>query len=110
MPELGTLGRNRIVHLVGLAPLNDDSGTQKNKRYIQGGRKRPRCALYMPALSASRHNPVLKDFYQRLLKAGKLKKVALTAVMRKLLICLNALLRKLADPHPSQEGLCLAKP
>jgi transposase len=64
----------------------------------------------MPALSASRHNPVLKDFYQRLLKAGKLKKVALTAVMRKLLICLNALLRKLVDPHASQEGLCLAKP
>src|SRR6202035_2162071 len=85
LPELGTLGRNRMVRLVGLAPLNDDSGTQKNKRFIQGGRKRPRCALYMPALSASRHNPVLKDFYQRLLKAGKLKKVALTAVMRKLL-------------------------
>ena len=110
LPELGTLGRNRIVRLVGLAPLNDDSGTQKNKRYIQGGRARPRCALYMPALSASRHNPVLKEVYERLLKAGKLKKVALTALMRKLLICLNALLRKLADQHPSPQGLCLAKP
>ena len=110
LPELGTLGRNRIVRLVGLAPLNDDSGTQKNKRYIQGGRARPRCALYMPALSASRHNPVLKEVYERLLKAGKLKKVALTALMRKLLICLNALLRKLADHHPSPQGLCLAKP
>jgi transposase len=100
LPELGTLGRNRIVRLVGLAPLNDDSGKQSNKRFIQGGRKRPRCALYMPALTASRHNPVLKEFYLRLLKAGKLKKVALTAVMRKLLICLNALLRNLAaQPH-----------
>ena len=110
MPELGSLGRNRIARLVGVAPLNDDSGTQKNKRFIQGGRRRPRCALYMPALTASRHNPVLKEFYQRLLKAGKLKKVALTAVMRKLLIYLNTLLRKLAVPRPSQQGLCLAKP
>jgi transposase len=110
LPELGTLGRTRIVRLVGLAPLNDDSGKQSNKRFIQGGRKRPRCALYMPALTATRHNPVLKEFYQRLLKAGKLKKVALTAVMRKLLICLNALLRNLADQHPSAQGLCLAKP
>jgi len=110
LPELGTLGRTRIVRLVGLAPLNDDSGKQSNKRFIQGGRKRPRCALYMPALTASRHNPVLKEFYQRLLKAGKLKKVALTAVMRKLLICLNALLRNLADQHRSAQGLCLAKP
>ena len=110
LPELGTLGRTHIVRLVGLAPLNDDSGKQSNKRFIQGGRKRPRCALYMPALTASRHNPVLKEFYQRLLKAGKLKKVALTAVMRKLLICLNALLRNLADQHRSAQGLCLAKP
>ena len=110
LPELGTLGRTHIVRLVGLAPLNDDSGKQSNKRFIQGGRKRPRCALYMPALTASRHNPVLKEFYQRLLKAGKLKKVALTAVMRKLLICLNALLRDLADQHRSAQGLCLAKP
>jgi transposase len=110
LPELGSLGRNRIARLVGLAPLNDDSGTQKNKRFIQGGRKRPRCALYMSALTASQHNPVLKEFYQRLLKAGKLKKVALTALMRKLLICLNTLLRKLTVPHPSPQGLCLAKP
>src|SRR5215469_4472967 len=94
LPELGSLGRNHISRLVGLAPLNDDSGQQSNKRFIQGGRKRPRAALYMASLSASRHNPVLRDFYQRLLKAGKPKKVALTAVMRKLLICLNALLRQ----------------
>src|ERR1700730_12322 len=111
LPELGALGRNRIARLAGLAPLNDDSGTQINIRFIQGGRKRVRNALYMAALSASRFNPVLSEFYQRLLKAGKPKKVALTAVMRKLLICLNALLRKLpACPKgPSQDGLLHAK-
>jgi len=105
LPELGTVGRNRIARLAGLAPLNDDSGLQKNKRFIQGGRKRPRCALYMAALSASRHNPILRDFYQRLLKTGKLKKVALTAVMRKLLIRLNALLRKLSQQSSSKAVL-----
>jgi transposase len=93
VPELGTLSRNRICHLVGLAPLNDDSGKRANKRFIQGGRKRPRCALYMACLSASRHNEVLAGFYQRLIKTGKPKKVALTAVMRKLLVHLNAHLR-----------------
>lgn len=97
VPELGKLGRNRISRLVGLAPLNDDSGTLKGKRFIQGGRKRPRCALYMATLSATQHNPVLAAFYQRLLKAGKVKKVALTAVMRKLLIHLNARMRTLPE-------------
>jgi transposase len=109
VPELGSLGRNRISRLVGLAPLNDDSGQQSNKRFIQGGRKRPRAALYMAGLSASRHNPVLRDFYQRLLKAGKPKKVALTAVMRELLICLNALLRQQLEQQASKEGFCPAK-
>jgi transposase len=109
VPELGTLGRNRISRLVGLAPLNDDSGHQKNKRFIQGGRKRPRNALYMAALSASQHNAVLSPFYQRLLKAGKPKKVALTAVMRKLLICLNALLCNWAKQKGSLEAFCSAK-
>jgi transposase len=93
VPELGTLSRNRICRLVGLAPLNDDSGQVGKKRFIQGGRKRPRSALYMASLSASQHNEVLADFYQRLLKAGKAKKVALTAVMRKLLVHLNAHMR-----------------
>jgi len=103
VPELGTLGRNRISRLVGLAPLNDDSGNQTHKRYIQGGRKRPRNALYMAALTASQHNAVLSPFYQRLLQAGKPKKVALAAVMRKLLICLNALLRQhLEHTGPSE--------
>jgi len=91
---------------VGLAPLNDDSGKQSNKRFIQGGRKRPRSALYMAGLSASRHNPVLRDFYQRLLKAGKPKKVALTALMRKLLICLNALLHQQLEQKASKQD-CL---
>ena len=109
VPELGTVSRNRISRLVGLAPLNDDSGKQKNKRYIQGGRKRPRAALYMAALTASQHNAVLRAFYQRLLKAGKLKKVALTAVMRKLLICLNALLRNWAKQKAALEAFCPAK-
>jgi transposase len=109
VPELGSLGRNRISRLVGLAPLNDDSGRQSNKRFIQGGRKRPRAALYMASLSASRHNPVLRDFYQRLLKAGKPKKVALTAVMRKLLICLNALLRQPLEQKASSEDFGSAK-
>jgi transposase len=93
VPELGTLNRNRISRLVGVAPLNDDSGKLVHKRFIQGGRKRPRCALYMASLSASRHNEILAGFYQRLIKAGKPKKVALTAVMRKLLVHLNAHLR-----------------
>jgi transposase len=109
VPELGSLGRNCISRLVGLAPLNDDSGRQSNKRFIQGGRKRPRAALYMAGLSASRHNPVLRDFYQRLLKAGKPKKVALIAVMRKLLICLNALLRQPLEQQASREDFCPAK-
>lgn len=109
VPELGSLGRNRISRLVGLAPLNDDSGLQKNKRFIQGGRKRPRGALYMAGLSASRYNPVLRAFYQRLLRAGKAKKVALTAVMRKLLICLNALLRQQLEQKASGEDFCPAK-
>jgi transposase len=109
VPELGTLGRNRMSRLVGLAPLNDDSGKQKNKRFIQGGRRRPRNALYMAALSASQHNAVLSPFYQRLLKAGKPKKVALVAVMRKLLICLNALLCHWAQQKASLEAFCPEK-
>jgi transposase len=109
VPELGTLGRNRISRLIGLAPLNDDSGQQSHKRFIQGGRKRPRGALYMASLSASRYNPVLGAFYRRLLKAGKPKKVALTAVMRKLLICLNARLRQQLEQKASAEDFCWAK-
>ena len=93
LPELGRLDRKQIAALVGVAPLNRDSGKMRGKRTTFGGRAKVRCALYMAALVASRRNPVLKVFYQRLLQAGKAKKLALTAVMRKLLTILNAMVR-----------------
>ena len=93
LPELGTLGRRQIAALVGVAPFNRDSGKTRGRRTVWGGRANVRATLYMAALVASRHNPVLKAFYQRLIADGKLKKVALTAVMRKLLTILNAIIR-----------------
>ena len=93
LPELGTLDRRQIAALVGVAPFNRDSGTLRGKRTVWGGRARVRAALYMGALVASRHNPVIRDFYQRLLAAGKPKKLALTACMRKLLVILNSMLK-----------------
>ena len=93
LPELGTLNRKQIAALVGVAPFNRDSGPRRGKRSVWGGRSRVRATLYMAALSASRYNPVLRVFYQRLLAAGKPKKVALTACMRKLLTILNAMIR-----------------
>jgi transposase len=91
LPELGHLDRKRLAALVGVAPLNADSGTRRGKRLVWGGRGRVRAALYMAALTASRYNPVLRAFYQRLLRAGKAKKVALTACRHKLLRILNAI-------------------
>jgi transposase len=93
LPELGTLTRRQIAALVGVAPLNRDSGTFRGKRTIWGGRATVRAALYMGALVAARHNRVLKAFYQRLRQAGKAPKVALTACMRKLLTMVNAMLK-----------------
>ena len=93
LPELGTLNRRQIAALVGVAPYNRDSGTLRGKRAVWGGRSRVRAALYMGALVASRHNPAIRDFYQRLLAAGKPKKVALVASMRKLLVILNGMLK-----------------
>ena len=93
VPELGALDRKKIAALVGVAPINRDSGNMRGKRTIWGGRARVRAVLYMGALVASRHNPIIRDFYRRLLAAGKPKKVALTACMRKLLTILNAILR-----------------
>lgn len=93
LPELGKLSEKQIARLVGVAPLNHDSGKHKGKRMISGGRTRVRCGLYMATLVATRHNPVIRDFYQRLLAKGKLKLVALVACMRKLLVILNAMLR-----------------
>jgi len=101
LPELGRISNKQIAALVGVAPLNRDSGTYRGKRKVWGGRKRVRRTLYMAALVASRSNPVIRVFYERLLEAGKAKKVALTACMRKLLIILNAMIRKstLWDEH-----------
>ena len=93
LPELGTLNRREVAALVGVAPSNRDSGTLRGKRQIWGGRARLRAVLYMGAMVASRFNPAIRDFYQRLLAAGKPKKVALTACMRKLLVILNAMLK-----------------
>lgn len=93
-PELGTLSKREIAALAGLAPVCRDSGGYRGKRTIYGGRLSMRCALYMAAISASRFNPILKTFYQRLIAAGKPFKVAITAVMRKLLIALNAIANK----------------
>ncbi len=92
LPELGTLTRRQIAALVGVAPHNRDSGTLRGKRTVWGGRSTVRSALYMGALVASRWNPELRDFYQRLRAASKPKKVALVACMRKLLTLLNAIL------------------
>jgi transposase len=93
MPELGTLNRAQTAALAGLAPFNRDSGTLRGKRTIFGGRRALRCGLYMAALVAARHNRVLRDFYQRLRTKGKPHKVALTAVMRKLILALNQALK-----------------
>lgn len=93
LPELGALNRRAIAKLVGVAPLNRDSGTWRGRRTIHGGRASVRAAVYMAALVASRHNAVLRAFYHRLLAAGKPKKLALVACMRKLLTILNTMLR-----------------
>ena len=93
LPELGQLSRQEISKLVGVAPLNNDSGKYKGKRSCWGGRASVRGPLYMAALSATRCNPVIKEFYQRLLAKGKLKKVAIVACMRKMLTILNAMVK-----------------
>jgi transposase len=93
LPELGTLDRRQIAALVGVAPLNCDSGTLRGRRAIWGGRAHVRTVLYMGTLVATRFNPRIKTFYERLLAAGKVKKVALTACMHKFLTILNAMLK-----------------
>lgn len=103
-PELGTLTRQRIAALVGVAPLNRESGTLRGRRSVWGGRAGVRATLYMEALVAVRHNPVLKAFYDHLRIAGKPAKVALTACMRKLLTIVNAMLK---HQTPWQENYAL---
>ncbi|MGE0646056.1 MAG: IS110 family transposase [Nitrospira sp.] len=93
LPELGTLTHKQIAALVGVAPLNRDSGTLRGKRTVWGGRAQVRAALYMAAIVAARFNPIIRIFYQRLCAAGKAKKVALVACMRKLLTIVNAMLK-----------------
>jgi len=94
LPELGKLYRRRVAALVGVAPLNRDSGQMRGQRSIWGGRADVRRTLYMATLTAVRHNPIVKTHYERLLAAGKRKKVALVACMRKLLTMLNAIAKQ----------------
>jgi transposase len=107
LPELGQRGRKEIAALAGLAPFTRQSGQWKGKSFIGGGRASVRAALFMGALVAARHNPILKAFFTRLVAAGKPKIVALIAVARKLLTTLNAILR---DKRPWTEGRAHANP
>jgi transposase len=103
LPELGHLDKKKIAALVGVAPFNNDSGRSRGKRHIKGGRPAVRQVLYMASLSASRFNPRIRPFYLSLIRRGKLKKVALVACMRKLLVILNAMVRDDSpwlDPAP----------
>jgi len=102
VPELGTLGPKPLAALIGVAPFNRDSGTLRGRRPVYGGRAEVRAVLYMGALVATRHNPVIKTFYERLLAAGKAKKVALTACMHKLLTIMNAMVRDLKPWQPQE--------
>jgi len=101
LPELGQLKRREIAKLVGVAPLNNDSGTFKGRRCTWGGRANVRAALYMASLSAVRYDPAIKSFYERLVQAGKPKKVALTACMHKLLTIINAVIKSGVPWQPS---------
>ena len=104
LPELGTLGRRKIAALVGLAPMNRDSGSMRGKRMIVGGRSAVRSALYLAALSAVRHNPALRAFYERRLAAGKAKELALTAAAHKLLTIADTILRSKRPWDPAKAG------
>lgn len=100
VPELGFLNRNGIAALVGVAPMNNDSGDIQGKRSIRGGRAVPRTCLYMAAVTAVRYNSVIRSFYQRLREKGKPFKVALTACMRKIIVILNAMVRDMNHWDP----------
>jgi transposase len=93
LPEIGTMNRRQIAALVGVAPLNRDSGKYKGRRAIWGGRARIRSVLYMCVISGICHNPKIKAFYNRLISSGKKHKVAITACMRKLMIILNTMIK-----------------
>lgn len=104
LPELGTLDRKQIAGLVGVAPLNRDSGVFRGQRRIWGGRAEVRAMLYLAALTALRYNPVIKDLYDRLIARGKVKKVALVACMHKLLVILNAMMAHKQSWDPARAG------
>lgn len=104
LPELGKVSGGQVSALVGVAPFNRDSGTLRGKRTVWGGRRQVRAALYMAALVASRHNPVIRAFYQRLCAMGKPKKVALTACMRKLLVILNSMVKHGQEWQPNHQS------
>lgn len=104
LPELGTLTNKQVSALTGLAPIARDSGTLRGRRHIGGGRGDLRAVLYMAAVTAKTHNPILKTFYDRLIAAGKVTKVALTAVMRKLVTILNSMVRR-NKPWERERGL-----
>jgi transposase len=106
LPELGTLNRQKISKLVGVAPLNRDSGQQRGTRHIYGGRAPLRSVLYMAALTASRHNPVIKEFYERLCANQKPFKVAITACMRKLLTIINVMVRDNTSWKSKEASVC----
>jgi transposase len=105
VPALGTLSPKPLAALIGVAPCNRDSGTLRGRRTVYGGRAEVRAVLYMGALVATRHNPVIKAFYERLLAAGKAKKVALTACMHKLLTIMNAMVRALKPWQPREVSI-----
>jgi transposase len=105
LPELGILNRKRIAALAGVAPLNRDSGKFRGKRTVWGGRAKVRAVLYMATLVATRRNPIIQTFYQRLVAAGKAKKAAITACMRKLLTMLNAMMRNHTQWHQTQPAI-----
>ena len=110
LPELGSLNRKEIASLVGVAPHNRDSGRYRGNRKVWGGRARVRSTLYMATLTAARHNPVISAFCTRLVAAGKPKKVALVASMRKLLVILNVMVRDRRHWDPAlhrRAGACV---
>jgi transposase len=106
LPELGLVDRQAASALLGVAPFDDDSGKRRGQRHIQGGRRKLRCLLYMPIVSAATlHNPVLKACYQRLIAKGKLAKVALVACMRKLIGILNTMLARGEKWDPTKHAI-----
>jgi len=108
LPELGRLSRREIAKLAGVAPLSRDSGTMRGRRFVQGGRAPVRAVLYMAALVAARRNPVIRAFYERLVAAGKPKKLALVACMRKLLTVLNVMVRTATPWNPEFATMSVA--